>query len=145
MALFQYTLTDQDIGTVLPVENGFLVNLSQSAPSTDRDDPQYSISLGRYLTGYLQLRGSRDPQAIYCNRSGQWTPLWSGDNRVLVTDQSLGFNGRLVVQCVPRGASYALTLSDVPYVAPLPADVGLGGPHVRNRKDGTWGSTTPRP
>src|ERR1700722_4582045 len=101
MATFDFQIDDSFIGRALDPADGFLVSLSQSAPSTDRDDPQFSISLGRYLTGYLVLKGSRDVQAVYCNKSGQWTPYWSGGNRVLISDQSLGFNGRLVVQCVP--------------------------------------------
>ena len=115
-ALTDYTLTDADIGRTLDPPDGFLVNLSQTAPSTDRSDPQFSVSLGRYLTGYLVLKGARDHQAIYCNRSGQWTPYWSGGNRVLIANASLDYRGRLVVQCVPRGATFTLTLSDIPNV-----------------------------
>jgi hypothetical protein len=140
--LTDFTIDDSFIGQTIGPPDGFLVSLSQSAPSSDRADPQFSISLGRYLTGYLQLRGERDHQAIYCNRSGQWTPYWSGDNRVLISDQSLDYHGQLVVQCVPRGATYTLTLSDIPFVR-APAERG-GGPFARNVRGGVWGTTAPR-
>ena len=69
---------------------------------------------GRWKTGYLALRGEGDTQAIFSDRSGGWTPLWVGDTRILIANHSLQFRGRLVVQCVPRGATYQLTLSDAP-------------------------------
>ena len=66
MATFDHTLTEADIGAILDPANGFVVSLSQTAPSTDRGDPQWSASLLRWKTGYLALRGEGDTQAIYC-------------------------------------------------------------------------------
>ena len=74
MATFDHTLTEADIGAILGPANGFVVSLSQTAPTTDRGDPQWSASFGRWKTGYLALRGEGDTQAIYSDRSGGWTP-----------------------------------------------------------------------
>jgi hypothetical protein len=138
MATFDFQLTDQDIGLVIGPENGFLVSLSQTAPSTDRSDPQWSQSLGRWRTGYCTLKGQRDVRPIYSNRSGAWTPLWQGDQRILISNASFPYAGQLVVECVPRGAVYTLTLSDVPVDVALPRRTTFG-PHVRNEADGVWG------
>ena len=126
MATFDHTLTEADIGAILDPANGFVVSLSQTAPTTDRGDPQWSASLLRWKTGYLALRGEGDTQAIYCCRPGGWTPLWVGDTRILIVSASLQFRGRLVVQCVPKGATYQLTLSDVPVTRPPRGNVDGG-------------------
>ena len=119
MATFDHTIDETSIGAILDPADGFVVSLSQTTPSTDRGDPQWSASLGRWKTGYLALRGEGDTQAIYSDRSGGWVPLWVGDTRILIVNHSLQFRGRLVVQCVPRGAVYQLSISDVP-VSRLP-------------------------
>jgi hypothetical protein len=142
MATFDFTLSVDDIGAALAPADGYLVNLSQTSPSSDRSDPQFSAAMQRWKTGYISLRGERDRQAIYCNRSSVWTPLWSGDTRILITNQSLDYHGRLVVECVPKGSTWSLTLSDVP-IFRAPAERG-GGPYTDNRRQGIWGTSTPR-
>jgi hypothetical protein len=144
MATFDFTLDETSIGLALDPADGFLVSLSQTTPSSDRADPEWSASKQMWRTGYFVLKGERDTQAIYSNRSGAWVPQWIGDARILVSNASLDYHGRLVVQCVPRGSTWSLTLSDTPFVR-APAQSGFGV-FVDNRKDGSWGgSTTPRP
>jgi hypothetical protein len=116
MATFDFTLDETSIGSALDPVDGFLVSLSQTAPSTDRAEPQWSQSLGRWKTGYCTLKGERDTQALYSCRPGVWTPQWAGNVRVLISNASFPYAGRLIVQCIPKGSTWSVTLSDVPNV-----------------------------
>jgi hypothetical protein len=69
--------------------------------------------------------------------------LWNGGVRILIDNHSLGYRGKLVVECVPRSATYRMTLSDIP-VDRFATQPGLG-PFTNNRRAGVWGTPTPRP
>jgi hypothetical protein len=138
MATFDFVLDETSIGSALDPPDGYLVSLSQTAPGVPDGDPQWSAAKQAWRTGYCTLKGERDFQAIYSDRSGAWVPMWNGNVRHLITDASLNYRGRLIVQCVPRGATYTLTLSDIPVDAALPRRTSFG-PHVRNEADGVWG------
>jgi hypothetical protein len=114
--LTDFTLTEADIGRALDPADGFLVGLSQTAPAVPDGEPQWSAAMQRWKTGYISLRGESDPQAVYCNRPSIWTPLWSGGERILIASNSLPYAGRLRIECVPKGSTWSLTVSDVPFV-----------------------------
>jgi hypothetical protein len=57
MATFDFQLSDADIGAALDPPFGFLVSLSQTGPSTDRADAEWSASRQKWRTGYLVLKG----------------------------------------------------------------------------------------
>ena len=116
MALTNITIDETSIGGALDPADGFLVSLSQTTPAVPDGDPQWSASLGRWRTGYLVLKGERDTQAVYSNRPSVWTPLWSGGERSLIASNSLPYAGRLRIECVPKGSTWSLTVSDVPFV-----------------------------
>jgi hypothetical protein len=133
MALTDYTISDADIGSALDPPNGFLVNLSQTAPAVPDGEPQFSASKQVWLTGYFQIRGERDIQAVYCSRSGTWVPQWIGDQRILISNASFPYAGRLRIICVPKGSAWSVTLSDVPTVRAPSATPGWA-------PSGMWGS-----
>jgi hypothetical protein len=110
MALSEYTITDTMVGSVLPVPDGYLVSLTVTTSPAVYETPEGDAGSGEWKRGYLQLRGSRDYRDLYCNSPHSWGYL----SKLLVGNQSLSYRGDLRVVCVPRGAVFSLTLSDVP-------------------------------
>jgi hypothetical protein len=79
------------------------------------DDSMVGQTIGRWLTGYFVLRDGGVRDVICCSpqTSGGFGPGGSGE---LITGGSIGFKGQLMIIAVPRGSTWALTLSDVPVV-----------------------------
>jgi hypothetical protein len=110
--LFDYTLTDADIGTVLPVPNGFLVNLSKTQAGV-REEPQFSASKQCWIAGYFVLRASGDHQNLF-----SIGPFDTIPTNIWAQGASIGYRGDLKVVCVPKGSVWSVTLSDVPVDRP---------------------------
>jgi hypothetical protein len=125
MAMTVYTLTDANVGDVLPITGGFLVNLAKtSPPSPSYETPDASPAKQTFTSGYFTLRGSRDLQNLInvSPQSGGAATYWGSDANGLVTlrDQdrdevpSGKFSSRrdcLALRGHRRGAEHAVRLS----------------------------------
>jgi hypothetical protein len=110
---FDYVLTDADIGTSIGPVDGFLVDLSQTSPPTQNSPPQ-ATPAGVWTGGnYLQLRGEKDYRDLYCAQPATAFMNWSGKRLFLVVNHSLPYRGQLAINAVPKGSTFAITLSDV--------------------------------
>jgi hypothetical protein len=115
MATTDFQITDQDIGRVLPITDGFLVNLSMTTPPV-HETPAWDEGRRCWVAGYLVLRGQRDIRDLICVdplNNGHSFSWWARDANSVVNG-SIGYAGDLIVECVPKGAVFELTLSDVP-------------------------------
>ena len=108
MALTEYTLTDQDVGRVLPITDGYLVSLSRVAPPI-YETPRWNEGSRKWVAGYLELRGSNDHRDLICFDVAN--PVINGN---LAANHSLGYRGDLIVVAVPKASQWRLTVSDVP-------------------------------
>jgi hypothetical protein len=111
---FDFTITDADIGRALDPMDGYLVGLRQTQNQTANEVPEWDNGRGVWRSAYFVLRGNNDHQAIFCaspQSGGTVDPA-----KVWVVNQSLRYRGQLIVQCVPRGSIWSLTLSDIPVV-----------------------------
>jgi hypothetical protein len=119
--LTDYTLTDADSGRVLPVADGFVVNLKMTK-SGPYDQPSFSEATQQFTTGRFVLRGSGEFRNLCCidaQGGGGWASHY-GDTASVWSNASVGYRGELMVVCVPRGSIWELSLSDVPFkVAPV--------------------------
>jgi hypothetical protein len=118
-----YVIDDSMVGQAFGPTNGFLVNLRLTTPSPSYATPEGDDGSGIWRSGYLQLRGSGDHKDLYCASPSSWGYL----SKLLVGNQSLSDRGDLRVLCVPRGAVFSVTLSDVPIDRTLPADLASAG------------------
>lgn len=121
MALFDFTITDQNVGELIGPQAGYLVNLAMTTPPARLEIPSWDPGRQRWVSAYLVLRGQHDIRDLVCCNpsidagSFQW---WGSEGRLL-TNSSLFYRGTLVIVCVPRGSVWAVSLSDIP-IAPLP-------------------------
>jgi hypothetical protein len=67
---------------------------------------------GKWLSAYLQLRGSLDHRDIYCAIPAQNFMSWTGKTKILIANHSLDYHGDLIVRCVPKDGIFEITLSD---------------------------------
>ena len=121
MATFDYQITDANIGDVLPVADGFLVTLTRTKAGP-YEVAQWSEGKQQWLTGHLVLRGSRDIRDLICidtQHGGGWASH-SNQNDGVLLNRSLPYAGDLQIVCVPRGSTWSITLSDIPYIPPPP-------------------------
>jgi hypothetical protein len=129
MATFDFTLTDADIGTVLPVPNGFLVSLikTQAPPPGAGELPQWDAGRMRWKAGRFALKASGDHRCLVSIALTDTIP-----GKVWAQNASIGYTGDLEVQCMPKGSTWSLTLSDVPNVrAPMPPCINFTGSNYR--------------
>jgi hypothetical protein len=134
--LTDYVIDDTMIGAVLPVANGFVVNLTRTKAGP-YDLAQWDEGRGVWKAGRLVLRGSRDIRDLICidtQGGGGWASSWGHRDGVLA-NRSVPYAGELMVVCVPRGSIWELTLSDQPYVKPPPS-WPLVGPKVIDQHRG---------
>lgn len=110
--IFDFVIDRSTMGsTIGPGGGGFLTDLTMTQPGSSelaqcRPD-------GRWTSMYLQLRGTLDFRDIYCAIPSQNFTSWSGKTLFLIADHSLPYKGDLMVVCVPRGAVFEISLSDV--------------------------------
>jgi hypothetical protein len=106
MALFDYEITDADIGRALDPPSGFLVENRQIRPTSVYVAP-YGYN-GIWASGYFQIRGALDQRDLVCVNRSQG-PAWDGH----ITGRSIAYHGLLKILCVPVGSMWKMTLSDV--------------------------------
>jgi hypothetical protein len=111
MAMTEYTLTDANVGDVLPITDGFLVSLSMTQSGGFDGSPRFDEGKLIWVSGYFVLRGSLDIRDLIClsPQSGGG----GGPDGVMVANHGLGYRGDLLVVAVPRGSTWSLTISDV--------------------------------
>jgi hypothetical protein len=97
MTATTYTLDESSIGTVLPVQNGFLTDLSMTTPP-QHQTPAWSEALGRWVAGYMQLRGEHDVRDLYC------ADVRNNEARLAIGD-GVGIAGERQAARPRRGAS----------------------------------------
>ena len=106
--LTDLTLTDQDAGTVIGPRDGYLVSLKLTRPPDvlnpmPRIGAHFTLSDDRAISSALKNLISYDPL------SG-----WGAAGGVLWLNASVRYWGALKIISVPKGAVFAITLSDVP-------------------------------
>jgi hypothetical protein len=111
MATFDFVIDRSTVGQSIGPANGFLVDLRQTKSPVD-DGPSRCAPDGTWVSGKIQLRGSRDVRDVICSDSLD-VGGWSGKTKILVANHSLNYRGDLLVRCVPKGAIFEITLSDV--------------------------------
>src|SRR3984957_15119816 len=82
IATTNYVITDADVGRVLPITDGFLTNLTMTAPPPVYEVPTFDEGKQIWTAEYFVLRGSGDNRDAVCmNPAGgggfaQWQ-TWS--------------------------------------------------------------------
>jgi hypothetical protein len=114
MATYDFTLTEADIGTVIGPPSGFLVSLikTQAPPTTD-ELPQWDAGRMRWKAGRFVLKASGDYQCLVSLALTDTLP-----SKTWASGASFAYVGDLEVQCVPKGSTWSLTLSDTPIDRP---------------------------
>jgi len=136
MATTSYLITDADVGRVLPITDGFLTNLTMTAPPPVYEVPSFDEGKQIWTAGYFVLRGSGDNRDAVCiTPAGGGFAQWQKSNANMVVNRCIGFRGGLIVVAVPKGSSWSVTLSDAPVVAsPTDPPLSSAGARVaRNR------------
>jgi hypothetical protein len=112
MAQTTYTLTEADIGAILPVPNGYLVSLIKTQVGI-REEPEFSAALQQWKRGYFVLRASLDHRNLIAIGPFDTIPTmtWAQGG-------SYGYAGELKVICVPKGSTWQVVLSDAPVTRP---------------------------
>jgi hypothetical protein len=115
MALTDFTITAADVGRVLGVPDGYLVNLAMTQGPA-YETPSFDESKQKFTSGYFVLRGSRDWRDLVCVSPvcGGGYAEWCGLTGNMVVRGGIRYSGDLVVVAVPRGSQWSLTLSDIP-------------------------------
>jgi hypothetical protein len=109
-----YTITDADVGRVLDVPDGFLVNISQTKSQARYEIPSFDEGKQIWTAGYFVLRGSLDVRDAFC-ASPQSSSLPSNP-KIWLGNSSIAFRGDLIVKSVLRGSEWSVSVSDVPFV-----------------------------
>ena len=115
MALTDFTITAADVGRLLGVPDGYLVNLAMiQGPVTE--PPSFDEVKQKLDSGHFVLRGSRDWGDLVCVSpvSGGGYANWRELTGNLVVSGGIRYSGDLAVVAVPRGSQWSLTLSDIP-------------------------------
>ena len=85
-------------------------------PPSAYEVPDWDEGRRVWKTGYLVLRGSGDARDLVCvnpSTTGGAFSRWPDKGRLVVGD-NLSYSGGLVVVAVPKGSTWALTLSGAP-------------------------------
>ena len=114
MALTDFTITAADVGRVLGVPDGYLVNLAMIQGPVN-ETPSFE-GKQKLTSNYFVLRGSRDWCDLVCVSPvyGGGYAEWRGSTGNMVVSGSIRYSGDLAVVAVPRGTQWSLTLSDIP-------------------------------
>ena len=126
MATFDYTLTDQDVGRVLPIADGYLVALSMTTPPLVHEVLDYDPATQQFTSGYFTLKGEGDLRNLInvqpATTAGAFS--WIGNVAHMAINSSIQYRGELVIVGVPRGSTWRLTVSDVENVRAPPPPTG---------------------
>lgn len=110
MALTDFTITASDVGRLLGVPDGYLVNLAMIQGPVN-----FCEGKRKFNSGYFVLRGSRDWCDLVCVSPvcGGYAE-WRGLTGNMVVSGGIRYSGDLAVVAVPSGSRWSLTLSDIP-------------------------------
>jgi hypothetical protein len=61
-----FVIDDTMVGRVLPITDGFLVNLVLTTPPPIYDVPRWNEGAQHWVAGYFVLRGSGDIRDLFC-------------------------------------------------------------------------------
>jgi hypothetical protein len=113
MALTDFTITAADVGRVLGVPDGYLVNLAMIQGPVN-ETPSFE-GKQKLTSSYFVLRGSRDWCDLVCVSPvyGGGYAEWRGSTGNMVVSGCIRYSGDLAVVAVPRGTQWSLTLSDI--------------------------------
>jgi hypothetical protein len=119
--LYEFEITEADIGTVIGPPSGFLVSLSKVQSRTVRRYivPNWDAGRQVWTSAYLQLRATGDVRDLVCINPAQ-APAFPGQ----IANTSIADRGDFVVKCVPHQTSWRLVLSDAPLTAKELAEMG---------------------
>jgi hypothetical protein len=110
MALFEFTLTDADVGTSIgPSDGGYLVDLKQTRGASRYMTPAFDEGRQHWVSAYCQLRGALDHRDLVCVNPSQ-SAAWPG----YIVNKSIPYLGALTIRCLPIGSEWSLALSDAP-------------------------------
>jgi hypothetical protein len=128
MSAFDFSLDDSMIGQTIGPVNGFVTNLSRTAAGP-YEQPQFNEGRQRWVAGRFVLRGSNDYRDLICLDSqsgGGWTS-GTAPFAIVLANASIGYAGGLEIVAVPKGSTWALTLSDAPTLRrpPQPWDLSM--------------------
>lgn len=112
--LYEFTLTDADIGKTIGPPNAFLVDLVQTERTTKSETPRFHEGKQHWVSSYIQLRGSKDVRDIFCLNPSQSPapPLSTSKRHTHVVNDSIPYAGDLIVKCLPAGSTWEIALSD---------------------------------
>jgi hypothetical protein len=115
MALTDFTITAADVGRLLGVPDGYLVNLAMIQGPMN-ETPSFDEGKQKLTSGYFVLRGSRDWRDLVCVSpvNGGGYSEWWGLTGNMVVSGGIRYSGDLAVVAVPRASQWSLTLSDIP-------------------------------
>ena len=120
-----FTITDADIGRVLPITDGYLVNLTRTASTPPGFEIiQWDEGRQRFKAGRFVLRGTGDFRDLCCIDTQSGVSMQHGRSDAAWTNANIGYRGGLEVVCVPRGSQWSLTISDIPNQRSAPATSG---------------------
>jgi hypothetical protein len=105
MAEFEFLITHQDVGSVIPIENGFLQSFEMTKPPTTRfETPAPKVDGGGWASGYFSLKGERNRGNILS------LDLTNPLRRAIALN--FNYSGQLVISAVPHGTTWRVIVSD---------------------------------
>ena len=108
--LYDLTITRADVGSVIGPPNAWLIDLRQIESGSN--EPAMADPSGKWLSAYLQLRGSLDHRDLLRDSVAEFRLMVRQDED-LIANHSLPYSGDLIVRCVPKDAVFEISLSDV--------------------------------
>lgn len=116
MATTTITLTGANVGTVVsPFPDGFVVKMvltkSQSPAWQQENHFAFPYPHGQWRTGRFVIRDGAGHRLV--NLSTQTGALTSG-HALMTAGQQFAYSGDLVLEALPKGQEWEISLSDVP-------------------------------
>lgn len=118
MTTTTYTISDTNIGSVLPIQDGFITDLAMTTSPSVYEVP--SFNQGRWSSAFFTLRDSGWRRDYISFAPGSCSP-YSGSRRDIIVNGSWRYYGDLAVVSVPRGSQWSISISDVPVVRQVAA------------------------
>jgi hypothetical protein len=110
MAETTFTITSADVGTVLPVANGWITTLSMTTPPTRYDNAVFKSDRSAWASGYFSVCGENDYEHLIRNL----ICIEQNNPCKRFIGLSIGYEGGLLVRSVPFGSQWEIVLSDQP-------------------------------
>ena len=108
MAEFEYVLTSADVGSVLPVANGYLQSVEMTKGPARYENVVPTVDGLRWASGMFSIRGEGNLSDLIC--------LDHSNAHKQFTNLNFGYRGGLRVRSVPAGSVWTVVVSDQPIV-----------------------------